>query len=493
MLTAQRWTRLVNGLLSVAIALLAASWLAAAIAPAWRLFRRIPYGYNEGWNAYWAHIAWHGGPLYPPVDSPISNNYPPVSFYVVGALGRLLGDNIFAGRLVALLSLLLIAVNLWIWLRTIGLPRSVALFGATLFLATFADYAGRYIGSNDPQLMAHAIIVTGATVLFRCDFSRRAVLAGSLLMVFGGLTKHLVIALPLALTVWIAAYRRQQLAAWLTVSVAAVTVAIALIWLSFGTVFFHDLTASRVYSRSLIATGVQGVWQSFGLIVVVGVGALAPYLSRRSTRALREQAAFTLIYLGLAGIVGVLAVGGKGVDRNTFFDLLIAATLAVATVTEYLRARLVYANQQVVPLWGIGLIALGCSGVFAQRAASQWPLQWRKIQETSAREAETIRVLQSIRTLGHGATACEELSLCYWAGSDFKVDFFNFGQKLATGALPASDCWRVFSPHSVLLVEAERPPGDPRLSRRLPRDCNEAIARTYSLVATYSYGTVLLR
>ncbi len=47
-----------------------------------------------------------------------------------------------------------------------------------------------------------------------------------------------------------------------------------------------------------------------------------------------------------------------------------------------------------------------------------------------------MRVIGDIRRLGGGTAACEELSLCYWAGSAFKVDFFNYGQKLATSALP---------------------------------------------------------
>jgi hypothetical protein len=487
----QWWVRLSAGLFWVAVALLMASWLQAFIAPTFMLFRQIPNGYNEGWNAYWASIAWHGGQLYPPVDGPISNNYPPVSFYVAGALGHLLGDNIFAGRLLALVSLIVIAVSLGMWLRASGFSRNGALFGATLFLAAFVHYAPSYIGSDDPQLMAHAIMVTGATVLWRHDFSRRAMLAGVLLMLLGGLTKHLLIPLPLALTVWIAAYRRQRLAAWLLVSVTAIAIALALMWLSFGEVFFHDMASSRLYSRLLMQAGAHYVWQGFGVLLVLGLGALLPYVSRLSTQSLREQAAFSLIYLLFAGGIGILAAGGKGVYKNAFFDLLIADVLAVATAVEYVRTRPVSANQHAVYPVVIGLCAATYAGFFALQGVARWPSELRSIQRADANEVEAIRVIQAIRALGYGATACEQLALCYWAGSDFKVDFFNYGQKLATKALPASDCERVFSPPSVLLIEAESPPGDPRLSTRLPPDCNSTIARNYSRVASYSYGTLL--
>jgi hypothetical protein len=485
------WGRLSAGLFWLAVGLLTAAWLEAFIAPTFTLFRQIPNGYNEGWNAYWAYTAWHGGQLYPPLDGPISNNYPPLSFYVAGALGHLLGDDIFAGRLLALVSLMVIAVSLGLWLRASGSSRSGALFGATLFLAAFVHFAPSYIGSDDPQLMAHALMVTGATVLWRHDFSRRAVLAGSLLMVLGGLIKHLLIPLPLAATVWIAAYRRQRLAGWLLVSVTAIAIAIALIWLSFGAVFFHDMASSRLYSRLLMEAGARYVWQGFGVLLILGLGALLPYVSRLSTKSLRERCAFCLIYLLFAGAIGILAAGGKGVYKNAFFDLLIADVIAVATAVEFVRTRPVSANQPAVYPAAIGLCAVICGGFFALQGVARWPSELRTIQQADANEAETIRVIQTIRALGHGAAACEQLSLCYWAGSDFKVDFFNYGQKLATKALPASDCERVFSPHSVPLIQAESPAGDPRLSTRLPPDCNATIARTYSPVARYSYGTLL--
>ena len=70
---------------------------------------RIPLSYNEGWNAYFGARAVDVrlGPLYPGPNSLVFNNYPPLSFYVVGALGRyVIGDLIVAGRIVALVSLL---------------------------------------------------------------------------------------------------------------------------------------------------------------------------------------------------------------------------------------------------------------------------------------------------------------------------------------------------------------------------------------------------
>jgi len=55
-------------------------------------------------------------------------------------------------------------------------------------------------------------------------------------------------------------------------------------------------------------------------------------------------------------------------------------------------------------------------------------------------------VIGAIRTLGGGrGPACEELSLCYWAGSAFKVDFFNYGAEASRRrrCLPG-DCEETF-------------------------------------------------
>jgi hypothetical protein len=484
---------LANTLLWVAIAGLAIAWLAGAIGPASSLLRWIPNGYNEGWNAYWAEVAWRGGQLYPAVDSPISNNYPPLSFYIVGGLGRLMGDNIFAGRVLAVASLLALAVNVFVWLRLSRVSRAVAAFGATLFLAAFAAYAPAYMTMNDPQLMAHALMMTSAVVLWRFDFSHRALLAAAVLMVLAGCVKHLLIALPLAVTFWIALYRRELLLRWLITSVSVLAVALVALYYTQGALFFHDMASSRLYSRVLVQSGVRRVWESFGFLVVLGCaagGALGSPISRKEAQ---HQAAFVLLYLVLAAVIGALAAGGKGVDRNAFFDVLIAASMAVAVGVEHIRTQPWSARTQWVTGPGLGsAVAAGCCAVFLVGAVRQWPAQMQLIQHTDAREAASMRVIGDIRRLGGGAAACEELSLCYWAGSAFKVDFFNYGQKLATSALPPADCAETFSARSISLVQVNSAHGDPRLSFRLPASCNAAIARAYSLAIKSPQGRLML-
>src|ERR1700694_1688009 len=93
------------------VALLAAYFM---VWPVWRAGFPIEIAQNEGWNAYHADAAMGAAPLYPPADTLIVNNYPPLSFYAGRALARMVGDALYVGRVLSLLAVaglgLLIAV-----------------------------------------------------------------------------------------------------------------------------------------------------------------------------------------------------------------------------------------------------------------------------------------------------------------------------------------------------------------------------------------------
>ena len=88
--------------------------------PIIELFFFVPKDYNEGWNAFHATHAFGEESLYPEITELYENMYPPVSFYIVGGLGSLIGDNIIAGRLVSIVSLLLVGMNIVAIVRLLG-------------------------------------------------------------------------------------------------------------------------------------------------------------------------------------------------------------------------------------------------------------------------------------------------------------------------------------------------------------------------------------
>src|SRR5271168_1176766 len=66
--------------------------------------------YNEGWNAYRQQMAFLGQPLYGQPPTLWITNYPFLSFHIIGALGGRIGNMVVAGRILAFISLVLIAV-----------------------------------------------------------------------------------------------------------------------------------------------------------------------------------------------------------------------------------------------------------------------------------------------------------------------------------------------------------------------------------------------
>ena len=80
----------------VQIGLLALLAVYFMVWPVWRAGFPIEIAQNEGWNAYHADAAMGAAALYPPTDTLIVNNYPPLSFYVVGALAKVTGTGALA-------------------------------------------------------------------------------------------------------------------------------------------------------------------------------------------------------------------------------------------------------------------------------------------------------------------------------------------------------------------------------------------------------------
>jgi len=95
------------------------------------IFDHVSLNYNEGWNALQATHAMERGNLYARPDLASFTNYPPVSFFLLGWLGKLTGDLIFTGRVVALLSLLLVSLSVGLVASRLGAAASAAVLAAT--------------------------------------------------------------------------------------------------------------------------------------------------------------------------------------------------------------------------------------------------------------------------------------------------------------------------------------------------------------------------
>jgi hypothetical protein len=464
----------------IGAALLGATIICGLIEPVATLWRLVPLDPNEGWNAFFTQIAMRGGELYPAPGSAIVNNYPPLSFYIVGPLGRMLGDNIIAGRVVALASMLLVAVNVYLWLRAAGSPSRIAWLGAGLFAAFAVTYARSYAGMDDPQWLAHAIMTTGLVVLWRGNASARAIALGALLIQAGGWTKHLLIPLPIAITWWLLRRSRAAFWTWIAWSVLLLAAIGVWVWWLYGTAFFDGLLSTREYSLHQAIKETRRAL--YGFTPIIALSLLLLPMARGS-----EPREFAVAYVIGAAAVAAAAAGGSGVDINAFFDLMIAASLCTALAVESLwRLRLPGSLRESEVGPALALLLGIYLSVYAVRL---WPETLRDLRGLDALEQETLAATRLIADRGGGRSACEEPELCYWAKNAFMLDFFNYGQRLKLGRQPVTPCASILDGRYIPLIQLN--PKHGHKPGFLPQSCVTLIEQNYRPVSVSPLGVIL--
>jgi hypothetical protein len=371
---------------------------------------------NEGWNAYHALHAMSGHPLYPQNDSFLFNNYPPLSFYVIGALGILVGDNIVAGRILSLLATLGLAAGIYITARRMKSGVEPALFAALMFVAGLLIFTD-YVGMDDPQLLGHAVAIGGLLLVLR-EPRTITVIAAALLMTLAFFIKHNLVALPVALTIWLTVSDRRS-AAWFAGSGVLFGLAgLALFRIAYGLDLFSELNSARTYSFVSLA-GAIGSWLLWADVSLFGLAALL--WLRRGDR----YVVLCALYATVATAVGIIFAGGAGVDMNIWFDAMIALLLAAALAIDKLS----------MPDWKRGAIAAVYMVPLIAGIVLNWDEAWLERDfwlHPMADEVATAENDIAFLRAQHGPVACEMLSLCYWAGKPAEIDMFNLGQAYAT-------------------------------------------------------------
>jgi hypothetical protein len=373
----------------VAAALLTRNILAIAV-PA-------PLDPNEGWNAAHALSLLANGVLYPSRDSLMVNNYPPLSFYAVGALTKLTGDAVMAGRILSLLSFLSVCAGIALVCRTMACGMRACLC-AVAFFAAILLIGSDYVAMADPQLLGHALQIAALLLLLRGRIVPAAVIFAVSLFV-----KHNLVALPLAAAVWLLWRDRRSAPRFLLGAAAVLGLGLVVFYLAYGTALPAELSSPRLVSWANVRHGASQLWWA---ILPLGLLALARHPWKDSCR----------IYAAASLAIGLIFSAGDGVDANAFFDLAIACALTLGLEVERNRPYLLAALCAMPPLVFLALNFHDNNFFFT-----------RDFRQQSARD---IALLKS----RPGPALCDQLSLCLWAGKNAEVDVFNIGEQIKTGA-----------------------------------------------------------
>lgn len=451
------------------------------IAPIASVPFHVARNFNEGWNAYWAATAISGGNLYPPMGALVSNNYPPLSFFVLGFLGHAPADPILAGRILALAGLLLVTINIVAWLSQNGVRASLALLSGATFIITIDALAPAYVAQNDPQWLAHALMTTGMIILWRNPRSATRLASAAAMIMLGGWVKQLLIALPAALTVWLYSYNRRAFWRWLAL--------LSVLGLFFSVVtiacFGHDVVDDVLWAPRRLS-----IKRPF-MVANTVLPPLVPFLCFAAVlvRQYRASSAVTFVlnFLAIAIAVAVLATTGDGVWVNAAFDVAISGSLATGLALEDITTTLSMHRAKRLFLLGVCAVA---SLIFAYWTVSALRLNIERLHALPAKIEATAADIEFLRQHDARGAACEGLALCFWAGAPFNLDFFNFGQKLKTGRLPIEVCSRLFDGTQYTIIHSYSAPTAP--DALLPPACIRDIAEHYQLVRTSLNGFFLI-
>ena len=427
----------------------------------------VPLDPNEGWNAYHAMAAMSGSPLYPGSENYLVNNYPPLSFYIVGALGRSIGDYIVAGRIISLLSLGVVAFGIFAASTRMGCKRAEAMFAALCFVGgmlTFTDY----VGMDDPQMLAHAVAIVGFLMLLQKPRSMSQLCAAGLLFVLSVFIKHNVIVMGMAMFVWLTVYDRRSALRLAAFASIFLLIGLLLFRLFYGITLFSQLNSPRTYALEDMWGGLRN-WLYWGLIPLTASAALA--WSRWTDKYVRLCVFASAIGIGS----GALFLGGAGVDANVLFDADIALSLGIALFLNRLSGgwrSAIAAGAFVAPL----ILAGGLSPGDDEQDLSALLRPMRSEARLAQRD---IAFLQGRK----GPALCEMLSFCYWAGKPAAVDVFNVGEEFDAGTRSDIALSSMIATRHFAVIQF-----DPDSPYSLGENVHNAVAKAYRLDHTDDYG-----
>lgn len=395
--------------------------------PVWRAFLPLEIWGNEGWNAYHADQAMRGSGLYPPPDGLVANNYPPLSYYLIGWLGRAFGDPLYVGRALSILSTLGIGAAAAAVVRQFGGSRTAALIAGLWFVATMARFFEFYVGMNEPQLFGQAVMAAALVWFLKRRREGRAVEPAVLLMVAAGFIKHNIVVVPLVALLWLALEnRRLGLRAALAGGVAAAAGLAFCVWF-YAPYFIADMLLPRTYdwARSFSTVG-----RLQFILPAMALWAVWAYSERRS-----KPARFTALMIGVALVTCLAQKAGAGVDENAQFELIFATAIGVGLAFDGLP------GDPLRTGWSPAFIRLFVLGVLIVRLIASTRLEFAYVlfsphyraeagDHAAIARAETARVAAM-----PGLVACSNLVVCRAAGKPFVYDHFKTMMMVETGML----------------------------------------------------------
>jgi hypothetical protein len=404
----------------MAVALTSAAWrwallfVAVAVAAllAWQplsgLLSPVQASYNEGWNAYRQHAAAVGFPLYGTPPGYFVTNYTPLSFHVIGLIGRLGVDMVLAGRVLSVVSLVSVCAACGGMTFLVCRDRFASLFAALLFWIWLAVFDEVQFGLDDPQLFGMAILMGGYFQYLRMGSRFGGTILPAVLFSLALMVKQSFIPIPLCVGLHLVLDRRYRDAGIFSViGLACCGAMFGLFYLIDGPHLLGNWFFSRYTSWNLAIEKTTPFAVQFQIPLLTALFAIV-------SRVRRDRVVQSLaISLAGSAALGFVAVAGDGVNQNLYFDALFL--VCVLAASQVARMRPALAAMLLLP----ALLVLPKSVL--EDAAT------RRERVTVARDhAAALAILRAQQ----GPAICEHMSLCYDAGKPMTYDPFFVSDQL---------------------------------------------------------------
>lgn len=446
----------------------------ALFKPVLRIFHTVFIDYNEGSMAFLGTAAWGGGVLYRPMEDYVLNGYPPASFYVLGFVGSLTHDTIVAGRLLSLGGLLVTAAASGYVIQRLSGWRIGGLCGAVTLLAYMGFHHEDYVAMNDPQWMAHGVMMIGLVILLRGQ-NRASYSIAAFIMVLAGLIKHNLLGVPVGVAVWLYGTDRRQFWFWIICMGCTVVAALLALLAAYGPVVFQSiLLAPREFRLGSIAKA--GVWLLPAVIYVAG--SLWFMVHKRTGGERRLIGAILVVSL----LAGLGFSGGAGVYTNAIYEFVIFSIIASFGLLPPGGSGEVQATEgmhRTLLLWAL-VLPVALPAPFRFYESKEY------VKHLPTLEQQSLDDISFVSTFAE-PVLCTNPAMAFWAGKEFDFDLFTSSQKFRMGALDASGLVESLDQRRFSLLQL-----DDAATKVLPIPVMDGIRRNYTVVRRTATGGVFL-
>jgi hypothetical protein len=436
-------------------------------------------GSNEGFNSYYQQMAAAGEPVYGKAPQFFYANYGPLSFHLIGTLGRVVGNINLTGRWVSVLSYLSIALWISLIVERLGGQRVYGLFAAACWLIWVAGLDPARIGFNDPHLFGMALNLAAFYCFLRDRESNRWLTISALLFALSLFTKQTLLAFPGAVAVELLLTSRRRFLLWSGILGGACVVLLAVTLAIDGHYFLAHLSLPRNYSMA----GVLGNAETYLSFVHLPFLIALFWMLRGTVPVNAKILIWSFVF---AHVFGLIYCSGDGASVNHMFDAMVVTAIIAGLVLPVLGAMAAGTMPGMAAAFVFVLaFSIGALLVLPQRV----PLDLARYEKgMPALESEFGHAVEFVRSQP-GQALCENLLLCFEAGKPIFYDAFAGDQAIKTGHLDESIILRQLAARQLGSVQIEITQGEvvqPVARHRFSKNFMTQLLTSYRLAARSS-------